>query len=59
MPDKHKIETVIINGEEEIIVYKNTSIGDTVYDKNSETVYEADIWNADDLNWIVVSNNIN
>ncbi len=47
------MEKVIIDGKERTIQYKETKIGDTVYDKNSESSYTADISDADDLNWII------
>jgi hypothetical protein len=45
-------KTVIIGGEALIIEYRETKIGDTVVDLNSNTKYEASISDADDLNWI-------
>ena len=37
------------------IEYKETKIGDSVLDKNTNNIYEATIADADDLNWIVIS----
>ncbi len=47
------MENININGHILIINYQPTKIGDLVVDKNSMTVYTADIMNADDMNWIV------
>lgn len=47
------MDTVTLNGNKIRISYTSTKIGDTVYDRNSESTFVADIMDADDLNWIV------
>lgn len=47
------METVNINGKLYTIEYRETKIGDRIYDKNTEGTYLADIADADDMNWIV------
>ena len=48
-----KIENITIDGVLRTIEYKETHEGDRVWDKNGEIAYTADIWDADDLNWII------
>jgi hypothetical protein len=48
------METVRLNdGILHTIEYRETKIGDRVYDKNSNITYIATIEDADNLNWIV------
>lgn len=47
------METAKINGKTYCIEYKETKIGDRIYNKNNKGTYIADIADADDLNWIV------
>jgi len=47
------MEIVTIDGVDYIIYYTETKIGNTVYDKNTESTYIATIEDADDLNWIL------
>ena len=46
-------------GNDHNINYQTTKIGDLIFDKNTNTIYTADIMDADDLNWIVIEQNIN
>ena len=48
------MENVTIKGKPRNIEYRETKIGDRVYDKNTQGTYIADIADADDLNWIVL-----
>ena len=36
------------------INYQETKIGDMIVNKNNNSIYEATIADADDLNWIVI-----
>lgn len=47
------MDTVTLNGNKIRISYTSTKIGDTVYDRNSESTFVASMMDADDLNWIV------
>ena len=49
------MEEYIINNIVYTIDRQNIKIGDTILDKNSETIYEADLWDADELGWVVIS----
>ena len=48
------MEKITLNGLEHTINYQETKIGDTIFDKNSNSTYTADISDADDLNWIII-----
>ena len=49
------METVTcIHNIQHKVEYKETHIGDLVFDKNTNTIYEATIADADDLNWIII-----
>lgn len=47
-------EVIQINGINHRIEYRETQIGDEVWDKNNEMFYVATIVDADDFNWIII-----
>ncbi len=49
--------TYIIGNVVYTIIYKEIKIGDTVLDKNNDSIYTATIEDADDLGWIVINSN--
>ena len=48
------MEKVIANNLVYFIEYKETTIGDFVFDKSTNSVYEATIMDADDFNWVII-----
>ena len=48
------MEKITINGIEYTISYQETKIGDKIVNKNNNSIYEATITNADDMNWIII-----
>jgi hypothetical protein len=48
------MEKITIEEVEYTINYQETKIGDKVVNKNNNTIYEANIHDADDMNWIII-----
>lgn len=48
------MEEITIEGTKYKINYQSTKIGDRIVNKNNNTIYEASINDADDLNWIII-----
>ena len=48
------METVTCDGKTYDIEYQQIKVDDLVYDKNSESTFTADVWEADDLGWVVI-----
>ena len=48
------METITIDNKKYTINYQETKIGDMIVNKNNNSIYEATIADADDLNWIVI-----
>jgi hypothetical protein len=48
-----KSKTVTVNGECLVIEYKDVQMGDTIYNLNSNTKYEASEWDCDEAKWVV------
>lgn len=34
---------------------QNVSLGDTILDKNSNAIYDADLWDVDESAWVVIA----
>ena len=49
------MEQIVINSKTYTINYQETKIGDQIEDKNNNSIYEATISDADDLNWIIIN----
>jgi len=48
------MQKITINGIEYTINRQETKIGDRIVDKNNNTIYEASINDADDINWVII-----